>query len=303
MAKALCRPRKFRESLQVGELLALDADIDFSYLFTGPVPNDRTEDNVAIVTINGPLEHHCTYWWDSYEDIHKRVEDAFSGNDVVDAERQRMLWDNWGQLPEDYAPPPATPARAVIMKFDSPGGEAAGCTYLHRKLRSLRKQYDAPLYAYANEMAASAAYQLASAADEIWLPDTGRVGSIGVIATLFDRTEQNKKMGVNIELITSGDKKSDNHADRVITDDIRERTQGMVDDLALIFFQIVAKARGVSVDAVRSLQAGVYTGQDAVNVGIADGVARWDRFLRLVTEALPTPDEPQADSEVAASAA
>ena len=264
-------PRPFRAQIRAGEILAIEPQaLDFSYLYTGTVPNDVTEDGIAIVTINGPLEHHETEWWDSYESILQRVEEAMDAG-----------------------------AKAVVMRIDSPGGEAAGATFASRKLRKLSRQYAVPLYAFANETAASAAYQLACAAQEIWLPDTGTVGSIGVIATMFDRTSQNKKIGLNIELITSGDRKADGHADRPITDDIRARMQERVDDLAMVFWQLVAKARNTNVKSIQALEAGVFTGQKAVDVGIADGVANWDSFLRLISGALDAQDQAAGASSAA----
>lgn len=262
-------PRAFRAQARTGEVLAIEPQaLDFSYLYTGVLPNDRFPGNVAVVTIHGPLEHHATEEWDSYEEILQRVESAMLGTDV-----------------ETDTP---IPASAVILRIDSPGGEAAGATFAHRKLRKLRKKYNVPLYAYANEMAASAAYELACACDEIWLPDTGTVGSIGVIATLYDRTKQNEQTGFNIVLVTSGERKADNHADRVLTDEVRDRVQSRVMQLANVFWAVVAKARGCSVEAIAALEAGVFIGQDAVDVGIADGIAGFDKFLRMVTASVNT---------------
>lgn len=248
--------------------------IDFSYLYTGVPDTDVTDDGVAIVTINGPLEHHGVEgWFDSYDNILCRVEDAMAGCEDVPA------------------------ARAVVLCIDSPGGEAAGSAYAHRKIKRLRAKYNVPVFAYANEMAASAAYAIASAADEIWLPDTGMVGSVGVIATVFDRTKQNEKTGLIIELITSGARKADNHADRPLTDDVRANIQERVDDLAGIFWDFVAKARGTNARSIAGLEAAMFTGQKAVDVGLADGVASWDRFLRLVSESLDSPEDlPDADA-------
>jgi signal peptide peptidase SppA len=251
--------------------------VDFSYLYTGCVPNDRTEDNIAIVTVNGPLEHHATWYWDSYESIACRIEAAMTGADMMRGDQT----DAEG----------GTPASAVVLCIDSPGGEAAGSAAVHRKIRKLRARYDIPIYAYANETAASAAYAVASAADEIWLPDTGTVGSIGVIATLYDRTAQNEKTGLNIELITSGEYKADGHADRPITDDVRGRMQVRVDALAGVFWSFVAKARGTNAKSIAGLQAGVFLGQAAVDVGIADGVATWGRFMKMVRGSIETTDQ------------
>lgn len=261
--------------------------VDFSYNLAGVRPNERTEDGVAIVTVNGPLEHHGGGWcWDSYEAIARRVECAMTGEDVV----LRHHAENWWR--EDYEPIDTTPARAVILRIDSPGGEAAGAMWVHRKIRALRDAHGIPVYAYADEMACSAAYSLASAADFICLPDTGQVGSVGVIATLFDRTKKNSQDGLLVELLTSGEYKADNHADRVIDDGVRERMQAKVDRLAEIFWKVVARARTrvlgdeVTPEAVASLQAGVFVGRDAVDVGLADSVATWGGFLAQVAESL-----------------
>lgn len=269
---------------------------DFSFLFTGVVPTDRTKDNVAIVSINGPLEHHENWMWDSYECIVERIQDAMTGQDIVKQDEARVTLGGWSPLPQDYEPPEAIPASAIILRIDSPGGEAAGATWCHRKILGLKKRYGCPIYTFADEMVCSAAYEIASACDEIWGPDTAAIGSIGVIATLFDRTRQNEKMGLNVELITSGEFKADGHADRPITDEIRERMQDRIMILANIFWRTVAKARGTSPKAVKELEAGVFIGQDAVDVGIADGIANWGSFLKIVSKSLDNTDDAAADA-------
>jgi signal peptide peptidase SppA len=289
-AAFLAKPRLFRPEPRFGEMLAMRPEAaDFSFLFTGVVPTDRTKDNIAIVSINGPLEHHENWMWDSYECIIERIEDALTGQDIVKEWERRNFWN----LTDEKAPEPI-PASAVVLRIDSPGGEAAGATWCHRRILGLRKKYGAPVYAFADEMVASAAYEIASACDEIWGPDTAAIGSIGVIATLFDRTRQNEKIGLNVELITSGEFKADGHADRPITDEIRERMQDRIMILANIFWRTVAKARGTSPKAIASLEAGVFIGQDAVDVGIADGVANWGQFLKLVAATLDQQDDAAA---------
>jgi signal peptide peptidase SppA len=279
----------------MGECLAMRPEAaDFSFLWTGIKPNDRTKDNIAIVDINGPLEHHATWMWDSYEAIIARIEAALSGEDIVQDWERRNYWSG-----TDEKPPEPIPASAVVLCIDSPGGEAAGATWCHRKIQALKKRYGTPVYTYANEMACSAAYEIACACDEIWLPDTGAVGSIGVIATLFDRTRQNEKMGLNVELITSGEFKADGHADRPITDEIRERMQDKVDILANIFWKTVAKALGTSPKAIAELEAGVFIGQDAVDVGIATNVSGYGTFLKTIAKTLDNETD-NADADAAA---
>src|SRR5579872_6677696 len=121
--RVLAQPRRFRASVSDGEILAIKPQaLDFDWLFMGPVPNARTDDNVAVVTISGPMEHHRGWLWDSYEAIVERVESAMAGTDVVEEHARQHRWD------DGYEPIKPKPARAVVMCWDSPGGEAAGAT-------------------------------------------------------------------------------------------------------------------------------------------------------------------------------
>ena len=134
-AEILSKPRLFRPEPRMGECLAMRPEAaDFSFLWTGIKPNDRTKDNIAIVDINGPLEHHATWMWDSYEAIIERFESALTGQDMVDAEIRSVTAGGWLPLPKDYEPPAPIPASAVVLLTDSPGGEAAGATWCHRKI-------------------------------------------------------------------------------------------------------------------------------------------------------------------------
>lgn len=216
------------------------------------------QDGLAIVNICGPLEHHLSPEWDSYDAILCRIEEAFASDK----------------------------SKAVVLKFDSPGGDAGGATEAHRKILALRAKYGKYLCAYVDEMMCSAAYELGSACDEIWLPDTATVGSIGVIATVMDATAANEAQGIKVELITTGERKGDGDPNKPLTDDVREALQKRVNHLGDIFFGLVAEARGLSVEKVRSFQAGVFSGQDAVNVGLATKVAGWDDFIRTLGSAV-----------------
>lgn len=231
-------------------------------------------DGIATIGISGPLEHHASWWWDSYDSIRVRVAAAFEHED----------------------------SKAVILRIDSPGGVAAGATELQRDIRAMREKSGKPIFAYADEMACSAGYELACAADEIWLPDTATVGSIGVITSLYDTTKANEKYGVRIQLVTSGKRKADSYSDRVLTPEIEQKAQDRVDYFAGIFFDVVAKARGVSLPKIAGLEAGVYQGSGAVKVKLADGVAGWDGFVAHVKESIMK-TKPKGSQDTALAAA
>lgn len=220
---------------------------------SGSAPT-KAAGSVAIISIRGPLDHHNQWWLDSYDCIVDRIGDALGEPSV----------------------------KAVILCFDSPGGDASGVQEAHQTIIEMKAIAKKPIFAYSNEACYSAAYWLACAADAIWLPITGGAGSIGVIAEAYDVSAYNAQHGVRVELVTTGEQKADGHAERVLTPEILARVQSRVDKLGAVFFASVATTRGMKPEAVEALQAGCFMGVDAVAAGLADGVASWDVFLDSV---------------------
>lgn len=250
--------RKFRVSHGA---YALDPKaFDFMFMCGGVQPTELTGSGIAVVHISGPLEHHAGFF-DSYDDIAARIEDAFCDDDV----------------------------RAVVLKIDSPGGDANGVFEANRNIRNMRAEWDKPLFAYSDESMYSAAYAIGCAADEIWLPPTGGVGSVGVICSVEDRTAANEKSGRNIKLVTTGARKGDSHPDREMTPEVLASVQASVNQMGNVFFETVAECRGIEASEVQSLEAGCYMGELAVNSGLADNVGGWQEFIAYVTAQLSEP--------------
>lgn len=212
------------------------------------------EDGIAVLSIQGPLEQHASWLWHSYDEILERSDEA-----LADGE-----------------------SRCLALKIDSPGGVCAGNEEARKGLRALAKKHGKPIYAYAKEMACSAAYSLACAASEIWLPEAGQLGSVGVILCTVDESKRLEKEGVAVRYVTSGKRKADMHPGSPITSEVIEVAQKKVDHLAGLFFRSVARSRDMSPESVEALEAGVFCGFDAVQVGLADGVAGWPKFLGYI---------------------
>lgn len=217
-------------------------------------PQPTLDGGVAVVMVMGPLTHHGDWWGgDTYDAIEARVRAALE-----------------------------TSASTVVMKLDSPGGEVNGAFECSKTLRSMARAAGKKLIAYVDEFAASAAYALACAADAIYLPEAGQLGSIGVIDCVFDDTAYNAREGYQIAVITSGKQKADGNPNVPLTDEIRARIQANVDGLAQLFFALVADTRGIDSATVQAFEAGMFRGQEAVNAKLADGVMSWDALLAMV---------------------
>lgn len=254
--------RRFRETARAEEVLAIEPKAFFFMYGCGDKETTLTDDGIAVVNIEGPLEQKGGYWFDSYESIVARVQEAA----------------------DDEA------SRAIVMRFDSPGGDVAGLYESVKAIVKIKEASGKPFYAYANELAASAAYALACSCDEIYMPEPAGVGSIGVISMLGEMTERDRKEGFAYEIIASGERKPDGNPHIKISDGARKRVQSRVDSLAAMFFALVADSRGLSAKKVEALEADVFYGADAVQTGLADGLASWPDFLAMVGTHTPSLD-------------
>ncbi len=170
--------------------------------------------------------------------------------------------------------------KIIVMEFDSSGGEVSGCFDLSRHIMASRGTK--PIIGFVNEACYSAAYAIACCCDEIYLTSTAGLGSIGVVCGRYDVTEFNKKMGLKIEMFVSGDFKADFSQNKPLMAAERERINSMISGLGAEFHGLVSDARGVSEDQVKEMKAGCFTGLQAVNNGLADGVMSQNEFYKYL---------------------
>jgi signal peptide peptidase SppA len=165
--------------------------------------------------------------------------------------------------------------KAIILYVDSPGGEVNGTSEFSDMIFAARKASDKPIIAYVSHLAASAAYWIASAADEVVVDNTASLGSIGVVAVVPDPAKQNSK---TIEFVSS---QSPNKRPNPNTEKGKATIQDHVDDLAQVFVDAVARNRGVTSETVVQDfgRGGLMIGQKAVTAGLADRVGSYESVL------------------------
>lgn len=230
--------------------------------------------DVAIVSFEGPLSQRS---WSCFG----------------------MVCDGYDAIAARSAKAHADPAvRAVVIRPDSPGGEVAGCQECARALRAQAEASGKPVVVCVDECCASAAYWLAAfAADEIVVPETGIVGSVGVIAAVLDRTAANAAAGRVVRVVRSGRLKATPHPDEPATDEALAPLQAEVDDLARIFAEGVASRRRMTPEAVLALEGATFLGRRAVDAGLADRTGNLNTALeRARALAANTPKRKRMES-------
>ncbi|WP_201475640.1 S49 family peptidase, partial [Escherichia coli] len=97
-----------------------------------------------------------------------------------------------------------------------------------------------------------------------------------------------EKQGVEITLIYSGSHKVDGNPYSHLPDDVRETLQSRMDATRRMFAQKVSAYTGLSVQAVLDTEAAVYSGQEAIDAGLADELVNSTDAITVMRDALDT---------------
>lgn len=170
--------------------------------------------------------------------------------------------------------------RSILWDYDSGGGEVAGCFDLTRKIAGYsRRNGGKPMVAAVNEQACSAAYALASACDEIYMPETGIAGSIGVWTLLVDLTRALDKDGIEVTMVRAGDRKARGgpyeHADKATV----TKLFAWVESTRQIFAGVVAENRNIPIADVLATEGDWYAGDEAMDLGLVDGIGPFEMIF------------------------
>jgi capsid assembly protease len=167
--------------------------------------------------------------------------------------------------------------QSLLLQLDSPGGEVAGAFELAAMIKQAGKTK--PIKAVISSMAASAGYLIASAASEIAISDTGIAGSIGVVLRHIDMSKAAEMDGISVTYIYAGAHKVDGNPFEPLPKAVKSDLQTQIDKLYSLFVQTTAANRGLSTEAIRAQEAQIYTGQDAIDAGLADRISTPDEIL------------------------
>lgn len=174
--------------------------------------------------------------------------------------------------------------RGVVMEVDSFGGEVAGAFDCADQIAALA--VEKPVIAILTDHACSAGYLLASAARSIIVPRSGMVGSIGVISMHVDVSRALDEAGLTVTILTGGKNKGDGTPYAPLPKETADKFRAEMEMLREIFAETVGRYRGDRLGKEKALatEAETFTGQAAVDAGLADAVANpTEAFAAFVT--------------------
>jgi len=177
-------------------------------------------------------------------------------------------------------------AQAVVLRINSPGGSPVQSGIVNDEIRRLKAKHGKKVYAVVEEMCASGAYYIAAAADEIYVDKASIVGSIGVLMDGFGFTGLMDKLGVERRLLTAGTNKAMLDPFSPRNEAQTQLAQAMIDQIHQQFIAVVQQGRGARLKVTPETFSGLFwNGEEAVKLGLADGLGNLDFVARDIVKA------------------
>jgi protease-4 len=172
--------------------------------------------------------------------------------------------------------------KALVLRINSPGGTVSGADVIYHEILAFKQENHLPVVACLQGLATSGGYYVAQAADAIVAYPTCITGSIGVIAMKLNVKGLMDKVGVESDLVKSGVWKDFWSPLRPATPREKQMMQEVIQHFYEGFVDAVAHGRNLSLKEVQKVADGkIYTGSQAVDLGLVDQVGYLDDALKL----------------------
>jgi len=173
--------------------------------------------------------------------------------------------------------------RAIVLRVDSPGGSAIASDVIWREVELTRAVK--PVIASMSDVAASGGYYIAMPAHKIVAEPATLTGSIGVVMVKFVIDGTLKKLGMNMEGVSSGRYANLYSPIRPFSPEERAKIQEQMQATYDAFVEKAAAGRHTTPEKIDAIAQGrVWTGRQAKEIGLVDELGGLDRALALAKE-------------------
>ena len=185
-----------------------------------------------------------------------------------------------------------TAVRGLLLEVNSGGGALTPCDEIYHALLGFRESMPGrAIVVYARDIAASGAYLIAMAGDQVVSSPTALIGSIGVMLQTLNWNELSERIGVHDLTIKSGRNKDQLNPFRAVSSEERDLLQEMVDEQYERFLAIVARGRSLDAEVLRPYADGrIMTAARALDAGLIDHIGHWDEALQCLAQLLDEED-------------
>lgn len=214
-------------------------------------------DNIALINVSGAIMKGDSKFEGTVSSIRLRQE-------IRDAARDDSI-------------------KGILLNIDSPGGTFAGTDQLAKDIQTARNIK--PVRAFIDDLGASAAYWIASQAEQVSATPTTEIGSIGTVVVVEDTSGAAEMQGVVVHVISTGPMKGAFAEGAPITEEMIDTLQKEVEQANEFFMEAVQSGRGMDMKAVRALATGdTFFAKEAKALGLIDKIETFDEAVESLIE-------------------
>ncbi|MBI5409686.1 MAG: signal peptide peptidase SppA [Nitrospirae bacterium] len=182
--------------------------------------------------------------------------------------------------------------KAIILRVDSPGGAVAPSQEIYEEIKKIKEKKK--VIVSMGTVAASGGYYISAPADKIVANAGTLTGSIGVIMEIPNVEGLMKKIGVETQVIKSGEHKDIASVFKALKPEEKQILQTVLDDVHDQFIRAVSDGRKMKFEEIRKLADGrVFTGKMAKELGLIDELGNLQDAIKLAGEMTGIKGEPQ----------
>ncbi len=210
------------------------------------------EKGTALVALNGPTQYAVDGWYltnASYINLRATLEECMNNEEV----------------------------KNVLLSISSPGGEAIGLIETAEYIHALNEKK--PVYAFTDSLACSAAYLLGSACKAFYASRYAELGCCGVMASVCDYSEYEKKMGFFSKIFRSKNAQKKNLSP--LSEEGEKELQAKIDELEDGYFSALSSF-GRDIESIKTLEGGTCFGEQAKELGFIDDVKTYEETINLI---------------------
>ena len=182
--------------------------------------------------------------------------------------------------------------KAVVLRVDSPGGAVAPSQEIYEEIVKIKRKKK--VIVSMGTVAASGGYYISAPADKIVANAGTLTGSIGVIMELPNISGLMQKIGVETQVIKSGEHKDIASMFRALKPEERQILQSVLDDVHNQFITAVSEGRNIKFEEIKKLADGrIFTGRMAKELGLVDELGNLQDAIMLAGRLSGIKGEPE----------